>query len=366
MQIKQFPEDFVVEELYDIEKFKEKDEGGDVFYFILEKRDYAQLKALDTISRIFDVSRKNIHFAGTKDKKALTRQVISISNIKPSWRDNLEYFNEKVKDIKLEYLGIFKGRINLGDNLGNKFIITIRDLKKEEIEKIKENSKNLEKGIPNYFDKQRFGFANNSHVVGKYVLQNNLEAACKDILTSTSKGPTEDVKEYVQELERSWDKIKEADQKEISRLISIMPRFYRDERKILQHLHNYKNDFPGAFRTIHKKLRTLYIAAYQSYLFNETIKNFDLEGEFELFNSETRYSKEIQDFVEELLKKDNLTQESLNLSSMPELKPIKSMRNVRAFPKNFKIVEEGEDKLIVSFELGPGEYATNVISYMTK
>lgn len=167
MIIKELPEDFIVEELYDVEKFKNKDEDKDSYYFILTKRDYAQLRALERVSKVFKVSRKSIHFAGTKDKKALTKQIISLQHVNENtWRENVDYFNNSVKDMFLEFLGVFNGRVNLGDNLGNKFTITLRDLSSEEIEIIERRAEEIrEEGVLNYFDSQRFGFSNNSHIV---------------------------------------------------------------------------------------------------------------------------------------------------------------------------------------------------------
>jgi tRNA pseudouridine13 synthase len=49
------------------------------------------------------------------------------------------------------------------------------------------------------------------------------------------------------------------------------PRFLRYERFMLRHLTRYPNDFVGAFRTLPRRLRKLFVQGYQSYLFNRFI-----------------------------------------------------------------------------------------------
>lgn len=372
MKIKCSPEDFRVDELYDLENLKTKEaEKNTTHYFILEKNDYTQMRALERVSKAFRVSPKNIHFAGTKDRTGITTQLISINNPNmKSFEANLTYFNNQ-QDLSLKHLGEFPSRLNLGDNLGNKFTIVVRDVSDEEVEQLKQNSKKIEEGIINYFDSQRFGYAGNSHVVGKYVIQNNLEKAVFEILTSLPKIAQDNHIEFVKSIKENWEKIKEQDIDFLTKLIESAPRFLNSEKKVLSHLKKHKNDFPGSLRTIHKKLRTLYVGAYQSFIFNELAKKFSELEQIELVTSESRFTEEIQTEVEKILERDDLTLEAFNLPSSPELKPISTTRKVKVFPKKFSIIEiegdemfEGKKKVTLTFELGSGEYATNVISQL--
>ncbi len=384
MKLKQVPEDFIVDEIYNLDDFKgrEEDKGHDYYYFKLTKTNYTQMKALETISRIFKVSRKMIHFAGTKDRNGITTQLISVTGInKSTYENNLAFFNERINDMNLEFLGIFKGRVNLGDNLGNRFQITIRDLQKEEIDKLKENSKYVEeKGILNYFDEQRFGFANNSHKIGLFILKNDLKSAVFEVLTSLPPNPSDNLREFVEYIETNKEKIVDGDKEIISSAMKLVPKFFSEGKSILAHLHNYKGDYPGAFRTIHKKLRTLYFNAYQSYLFNETIDKLNNENKLEnyktlpLISKETKLEGDLKAIFEEFLQKDDISQENFNLEHMPELKPETEVsREIKFYPKKFKITQEGNDELNenrlfvkVEFELDSGSYATNAIKQLLK
>jgi len=403
MQLKQVPQDFIVDEIYDLEIFKNKDENKQYFYFILTKKNYTVMKAIEIVARFFNTSRKLIHFAGTKDKVGITSQIISIYGIKKeNLYKNLDFLNEKQEDLKLKYIGEFNGRINLGDNLGNAFTIIVRDLKKVEIQKIRKNIltascrqaavKNKFEFL-NFFDSQRFGYANNSHIIGKYILKNEVENAVKEILTSLPPNPKEEHINFVNEIKENWIEIKnqnretlckhsltkayelcETNSLKIGKIILLCPQFLRDEKKILEHLIKAKNDFPGAFRRIHKKIRTLYVNAYQSYIFNELIKNKDINSkynELELVHSQINLDNELGKEIKKLLEKDELNLENFKLKSMPELKLSSVFRKIKIFPKNLEAFKEEKDelnenklKLKIKFKLGTGEYATNVVKQL--
>lgn len=375
MKIKQVPQDFIVDEIFDLDDFKERDEErGDYYYFKLIKTDYSQMRAIERVAKIFSTSQKLVHFAGTKDKTGVTSQLISIFGInEKTFENNLKFFNENVKDMQLEFLGKFKGRVNLGDNWGNRFEIVVRDLDKDEIDVAKLNIEKVEKeGVLNYFDSQRFGFANNSHKIGLFVLKNDLKSAIYEILTSLPENPSENLDEFVTCVKDNWDAICESDKEVIREVQKKVPKFFSEAKYILGHLHNYRGDFPGAFRTIHKKLRTLYINAYQSYIFNTLIDELDNLKTFPLITADTELDGDVAVKVKELLDRDGITIDAFELTHMPELTPQSNIeREVRLYPKNFKVLEEGNDELNegklflkVSFDLESGAYATNVIKQL--
>ena len=379
MKIKVLVNDFVVEELYDLHYFKQKEGEGGYNYFLLTKTNYAQIRALGQVARVFNTSPKLINFAGTKDKVGITTQLISVKGVKKeNLEKNVEFCNENVKDISLEYIGEFNARVNLGENLGNKFSIIVRDLELEDVERMRKNLLEIEKrGVLNFVDDQRFGYANNSHIVGKYILQNEIELAVKEVLTSLPQNQYEEHGQFVQEIKDNWENIKEKDVEVISSIQKLAPRFLDSEVKVLEHLKKFKNDFPGALRKIHKKIRTLYISAYQSYIFNEEIKELWKKNELtkdtclDLIHSKSVFEGSRKELIESLLEKDSLSLESFNLPSMPELKGREATRDALIFPQEVSISKEEDDeefegkkKVVVSFSLGSGEYATNVIKQL--
>ena len=377
MIVKQIPEDFRVFEVYDFESIKNRrdTDSKEYYYFVLTKKNYTQMRALERIASAFNTSRKLVYFAGTKDKVGVTKQLVCVYGIKAdNFEKNLEYFNSE-EDLNLEFLGKYNSRLVLGDNLGNRFEIVVRDLNGDENNNLDEINKT---GVLNFFDSQRFGYAGNSHIVGKYLLKNDLKNAVFEIMSSRpSNSDSELLNNFVDFVDKNFEEFAQQNVEVIDSALAICPRYLSNESQMLEHLKKHKNDFPGAFRKIHKKLRMLYISAYQSYIFNETILKLKEMGilenykELELVLSDTIYDEVIEKIVFDLLEKDGLVRDNFKLKSMPEFKFRQNFRDTRVFPKNIVISEffddelnEGKKKLVISFELGSGEYATNVITQL--
>ena len=159
MRIKQIPEDFVVKEILDLELG-----DGSYTYFLLKKRNWNTLDAVNEIARKLDINSKRFGFAGNKDKKAVTEQYVSVLNV---GRDNLEGL--RIKDIEIKVIGKGEERINLGALEGNEFIITVRDLD--------EKRKGVDRVI-NYFDEQRFGVDRKNHLIGRCMVKKDFKGAC--------------------------------------------------------------------------------------------------------------------------------------------------------------------------------------------
>ena len=263
MKIKQIPEDFVVDELYDLDELKNKKaEGPKFYYFILKKKDYTVNKAIEIIARTFGLGERDIHFAGTKDRFALTTQLISMKRLKENWKETLKYFNESNTDLNLTFLGNFPSRINLGDNIGNKFTITLRDLTDEEVKTIKEKISNSKKKILNLFGSQRFGFQRNNITIGKYLLRGDFENAFFHILTTIPEISKKEHEDFVNYLKNNWKKIIESNN--WLPVLEIIPFWLHKEKEMILWVSKYKNDFLGAINKIHKKIRTMYVNSYQS------------------------------------------------------------------------------------------------------
>lgn len=160
MRIKQIPEDFVVKEILDLDIGE-----GSYTYFLLKKRNWTTIGAINEIARRLNIPSKRLGFAGNKDKKAVTEQYISVLNVDKRRLENL-----KIKDIEIIVVGRGKERINLGDLRGNEFIITVRDLDKR--------NKGVSRVI-NYFDEQRFGVDKKNHLIGKAIVKKDFKEACR-------------------------------------------------------------------------------------------------------------------------------------------------------------------------------------------
>lgn len=374
MKLKQIQNDFVVEE-----KIKIPKKEGDYSYFWLTKTNWTTIQAINKISKQCRVSIKRFGWAGNKDKHGTTKQLISAWKVP---KENLE--KVKLKDILIEYVGSGEERINLGDLKVNKFQVTVRDLTSTDINNINIQINLIKKyGFPNYFGEQRFG-RGNTHLIGKEILKGNLENVVKLILTYTSNECTDatDSRVFITQNWGNWKKC-----------IKTMPKWFGIEKSILNYLILYPNDFGGAFRKLPKKLKKLYIHAYQSYIFNKILskmisktskhkkmklKNMrisiplqkvKISEKIELPGYETQIKKDRASLIlKSILKKENILLEDFKCKRIPELKSKGTKRDTFVKVKKLKVIKIDKDdlnkdknKAKIEFELDSGCYATILI-----
>ncbi|HWQ48734.1 MAG TPA: tRNA pseudouridine(13) synthase TruD, partial [Methanosarcina sp.] len=173
-QLRQEVEDFIVKEITN------REEGQEGKYLILElvKRDWDTHHLTRTLAKILQISQKRISVAGTKDKRALTTQKISIFDIDAQKIERIH-----LKDVELKVLGRSRKSVELGDLWGNNFRITIRNIthSREETDKLLEKTTNkilTQGGVPNFFGIQRFGSVRPvTHLVGKAIVGGDFEKA---------------------------------------------------------------------------------------------------------------------------------------------------------------------------------------------
>jgi tRNA pseudouridine13 synthase len=311
--IKEKPEDFIVKEIMDLEL----DESGEYAYYELTKTNLTQEQAFRVICDSLKIKRKFLNFAGTKDKKAITTQHISISK---GPKKDFEFEN-----VNLKYLGQGKERISLGQLKGNSFEIVVKTDKKP---------RNVS-FVPNYFDDQRFGMNKNNHIIGKLLIQKKFKEAV-ELVRETQ----EVVDEYLQE---------------------------------------NSSDFIGAIRKLPRKLIQMFVHSYQSYLFNELLKKELMNKEyfevkyavgllfFPKVDSKTKktlpligFGTEITKDIEKVLVDEEISLRDFIMKQIPELSSDGAERNAFVEVKDLKI-KEIDEGYVVSFNLPAGSYATIVI-----
>jgi tRNA pseudouridine13 synthase len=351
-------EDFIVEE-----RFEPCDDGeGEYVHFILEKYNWDTIRAITQLSRSLRVSLKRFGYAGTKDKRALTRQRVS------AWRISEEELAKlAIPGLKLYNFTRCRERINLGDLLGNEFTITIRRLHGENLEEtLAETTAQLsQRGVPNYFGYQRFGTVRpNTHLVGKAIVQGNLEEAVMLYLARPYPGERSDAFEARKFLEETRD---------YRKALELFPSRLHYERNMLDSLSKNPRDFAGALRRLPKKLRRMLVHAYQSYLFNRILSRLiadgmDIKGkDIPLFGYASNFSPGRQGEIEqEVLEEEGIALENFRIKSLPELAMPGSKRRAAVKAEiSYTLAQDelhsGMKKLVVRFFLPPGSYATSLL-----
>ena len=307
-KIKQNPEDFIVKEISNIE-IKDK---GDYLYFQLKKKNYNTLTAIEHIANVLHTPINRFGFAGNKDRNAITEQLVSVTGVN---KENLEKLN--LKDIEIKILGYGDKYISLGDLKGNEFIITVKNLNEEEITNLNNKIRNKPILMPNYFGEQRFSHQNID--VGKALIKREFEKAA--------------------ELLRS---------------------------DIIE------NDFIGAIRKLNKKILKLYVHAYQSYIFNETVKEYlknNIKENEKIpiigFGTELdNYNEKIIYIIKNILMEENLDLRDFITVKIPELSQEGSERDLFVEIKDLETLEKTEDTIKIKFFLQKGSYATEAIDFL--
>jgi tRNA pseudouridine13 synthase len=314
-KIKQLPEDFIVRERLSLNLI----EDGQYSYYLLKKRDYSTFDAIEQVAKKLRVNPKFINAAGLKDRHAETEQYISINK---GQRKDFEVG----KDLSLKYLGSGNERLNIGTLEGNEFEIVVRNLTKGfKLKKITH--------VINYFDEQRFGRDADNHIIGRMLVK-------------------KEFREAAVELEKKGNK------------------------EITEYLKTRLNDYVGALRTIPKKVLRFYVTSYQSYLWNECVKEYfksvkDI-GKDDTF-PELGFDVEEQDrsrqeIIEKLLKSEGIRPVDFINRQIQELTLECQERRIFAEISDLSFgkmeddeLNPGMHKIKAMFYLGKGSYATNAI-----
>ncbi|WP_456366344.1 tRNA pseudouridine(13) synthase TruD [Thermococcus sp.] len=248
-RIKAFPEDFVVIE----EPLPQIFEGKRYAIFLLKKRNWDTMAVIREIAKRARISQGEMGFAGTKDKRAVTYQYISVP---AQAKEKVE--NVKIRDVELRFVSY--GRfIKLGHLLGNRFRIIVRDTDEKAFEKTKGIIHELREkgGFPNYFGYQRFGerrVAN--HLVGKLLLRGEFDKAARLFLGEAD--GTMDGDEARGHFSETGD---------VELALREFPGFLRYERAML-HAYKRTGSWKRAFLALPMPILRIFIHSYQSYLFN--------------------------------------------------------------------------------------------------
>lgn len=395
-------EDFYVEEIPESEP---SGEGPNTWFFI-EKIGRETLDVVLDIARELHVDRKRMGFAGMKDKRAVTRQWLCVSNSDVEMIKELE---DKLYNVKILKIMQNEKKLRIGQLIGNKFRLLIRETEnpEEDVEIARDVLAELEiRGVPNYFGWQRFGSKRpNTHVVGKMMLENNL----KKVVDAYIGNPYPEEPEHIKEVRQMYDEGK------LQESLESMPRGMRYEKMMLKTLlkeMKKKNvddiasldekSYRHAIESLPKPLKRMFVHAYQSYLFNkavseraklgidkyvegdiiidndehlvhefgddinERIKNFEFHPTAPLFGSKVPLAGEkLGEMEQKILDEEGITLEDFKVPKMPRLGShgLRRAMRFKIWDTRAKATDEG---ILVEFSIPKGCYATAVLREIMK
>ncbi len=371
MKLRVLPEDFIVEEVSNIEILKNKE---DYTIYELKKNNLETLEIISKLSKKYNLKRNEIGYAGIKDRHAITTQLISIAtkyNILDSIKENYS----------LTKLGFSKSPIKTGNLIGNKFTITIRDLEEKQTKKLNERIEKIkEKGIINYFDSQRFGNVINKVFIAKFLAKRDYENAVKYILLSQYQSySNKDNQIEYDKLKKNWNNFGSI--KANLLYLDLVQKKYLEQKS-----------FKSAYKVIPSKIKEMVVMSYQSYLWNECVKiivtnnkdyykvNYNIgelffsnkkieTSQFIMFGRNCEPNEKEKEITKRVLEKEGLTLENINDISKSGSFLKTSYRDVVIFNKDLKVLMitrddkytlRGNNRYLVKLEftLQKGSYAT--------
>ena len=362
-EIKRKPDDFVVKEIIcenivcdEIQKYSDSDEN-EAMIFLMKLNNWDQFKAISYIASITGINKSCISFSGTKDKFAVTSQLISVDISSGVSYKDVE--NLGVKDIELTYLG--KGsRLHIGKLWGNRFQIRVY-FDKADLKNVRRILSSVDGNVyfPNYFGPQRFGTKRPiSHVVGKHLIHSDLEGAVMSYICDSVVEEDQDIQEAR----------KLASEGDYNAAFDKFPDVMHYEKIMLSVLVKKNSDFEGAFKIFPLSMRKMFVHAYQSYLFNKVLSEIILLGdddnldiEIPLFGYGLKIIKiaKLREAMQKVLREEDVDLSAFRVSFMPFLSSKGGIRKGFEKAHNFKVVFiEGENCVDLSFDLKKGCYAT--------
>lgn len=250
MKLKSLPEDFEVEELSDFSM-----KGGPYAVYLMTKRSLGTPEAIGAISDRWRIPRRAIGYGGLKDKHAVTRQWVTIQ------RGPRRDFRQD--NLSLTYQGQANRHFGPQDISANRFHIVMRNLSEKMAgQTVAEQDALTKFGFPNYYDDQRFGSIGESgEFIGNPWCRGNYERALWLAIAEANSHDRPSDREEKETIRRTWGNWDDCK--------AQLPKSSR--RSIITYLVDHPDRFREAFALLRQDLRSLWLAAYQSDLWNRCL-----------------------------------------------------------------------------------------------
>jgi len=252
-ELKRSPEDFRVDEVPLYLPCGE----GEHLYLRVWKRGIATFEAVRRIASALRVDERSVSYAGLKDARAITTQWICVPGAA----------EERAKDLSVPGLAVLEAKrhtnkLRLGHLRGNRFSLVVRDAPQGALERAEPIVDLLvRRGAPNYFGEQRFGTRGQGHLCGEAIVRRDYEAFVRHLVGGPP-GLERDPRLHEAREHFNAGRVQEA--------YDAMPMKHRTEKKCLHALLRF-GDAERAYFSIPKRMRQMYLASFQSDLFNRVL-----------------------------------------------------------------------------------------------
>src|SRR5215208_3902918 len=253
MKLKQRPEDFEVSESW---RFDD-DPRGQHYVYLMDKQKLSTFEAVDRLCARFKIPRAAVSYCGLKDKQGRTTQLVALKG---------RFVELQDPDLRLKLLGRTRTPLSAENTTSNRFAVTVRDLSEEDVGRLPAAIAEVRRiGVVNYFDSQRFGSLKHGQgFIVKDLMRGEFEVALRNVLARPSELDRSDdarVKGFWKEHWGEWDRH------------NPFPGAERYEA-VVKWLRGHRDDFRGALLRTEPRWRALQVFAYQSWLWNEGVKQY--------------------------------------------------------------------------------------------
>jgi tRNA pseudouridine13 synthase len=381
MRLKQRPEDFSVTESWRFDQ----DPRGAWFVYLMDKQKLSTFEAVERICARAHVQPVDVTYCGLKDKQGRTTQLVAVHGKQVELQE---------PDLRLKPLGRTAEPLSAANTTSNRFAVTVRDLGEDDLARVAGAVAEVQRiGVVNYFDSQRFGSLKHGQgFLVKDLMRGDAEAALRNHLARPS------------ELDRSDDARVKTFWKEHWGDWHLKNPYPGAERyaPVLRWLRLHPKDFLGAFLRTEPRWRALQVFSYQSWLWNEGVKQYLREvvgiqhmasiryqagtllfpravdaaqarllrtRTFPLLAPATRFEDTVVEKAAlSVLRREDMTLESLRVPDAPQIHFDPEERPVLVVPGKLLVGEarpdelnRGRSRVNVAFTLPPGAYATLVV-----
>jgi tRNA pseudouridine13 synthase len=249
MRIKQIPSDFMVEEQLNLALGK----AGPYAIYRVEKRGITTHQAQMGMAAILNHRRSTINFPALKDRRSIAIQYASVKGNPPS--------RIQGRGWTATHAGRLDRKLRPTDIAANRFVLTVRDLSDAGVTRLRQRLHQMtEHGLPNYFDSQRFGsYSPETGFIAAQILARDAEGALRTYLSLPLRGDPTEVRRFKGIAADHWG--------EWGRIFAAAPG-PSNYRSVLTYLRDHPQDYRKALNLIPRQLLSLYLSAYQSYLWN--------------------------------------------------------------------------------------------------
>ncbi|KAI0395317.1 pseudouridine synthase [Xylariaceae sp. FL0594] len=261
--------------------------NGPYLHFSLYKENKDTMDALSHMAKVLRIHPKAFGAAGTKDRRAVTVQRVSVKGRSPA---SVVLVNERIPNVKIGDFSYAKDPIKLNDHDGNEFVIVLKNCvfsgtdhlsfeDKLSVAKATVESamaQVAQHGFLNYYGTQRFGTHQiGTQDIGMKILKGDFGGAAKALLSfdpallqdsDQDQGRAAGV--HRDDINRARACSKFLENNDSKAALAVLPPRCHVEKALMQHLGRSPSDYLGALMSINRSMRTMYGHAYQSLVWN--------------------------------------------------------------------------------------------------